>query len=228
MSPSHTSRSSFAKSPGISPVDKIMLMYSKNSSFLTSASVIKKVTFLPKCPAKSKHFLISSFRSFSPKVLVITIQQQISRSISAASLVKDYFPDPPTPTNRPDDLGVPTIREILSRCLKASSKSTRGIFLERYFQLYSSNIQQLLLRNFSMLLIAQYILSACTSTSPSSFLISSFKKSQNRNVLSCANLSYISLSRNENDSNDISEMKFNTQSLSLALVSLSTKVLSHS
>ena len=33
--------------------------------------------------------------------------------ISAASLVNDYLPEPPTPTNNADDLGCLIIREIL-------------------------------------------------------------------------------------------------------------------
>jgi hypothetical protein len=59
--------------------------------------------------------------------------------ISAASLVNDYLPDPPTPTKSPDDLGDYTIRETLIRWFIASSKSTKAIFLAVYFSLYFSS-----------------------------------------------------------------------------------------
>ena len=105
MSPSQTSLSSFYNNPGISPVDRTMLIYSKNSSFLTSASVIMKVICFPKCPDTSKQFLISSFKSFSEYDFVTTIYFIWCLPISAANLVNDYFPDPPTPTSKAEDLG---------------------------------------------------------------------------------------------------------------------------
>jgi len=48
ISPHQTSFSSFAIIPGISPTDNIMLINSKNVSFLTSASVKRKVIPYPK------------------------------------------------------------------------------------------------------------------------------------------------------------------------------------
>lgn len=55
--------------------------------------------------------------------------------VSAASLVRDCFPDPPTPTNKAEDLVYWMILEILRKCLKASSNSTKCIFLELYLKL---------------------------------------------------------------------------------------------
>ena len=135
ISPNQASFSSFAISPGISPVDSIILMYSKNSSFLTSASVIIKVRFLPACPVCSKYSLISSFRSFSPNDLVNMSYLMTLRPISAASLVRDCFPEPPTPTSSADDLGCLIILLILIRWHMASSNSTRFIFLDEYLVL---------------------------------------------------------------------------------------------
>jgi hypothetical protein len=57
------------------------------------------------------------------------------RPISAARRVKDYLPDPPTPTNKADDLGCLIIREIRIRWHIASSKSTKLIFFDEYLVL---------------------------------------------------------------------------------------------
>lgn len=53
------------------------------------------------------------------------------------SLVKDYFPDPPTPTSKQLPLGELIILVILSKCFRASSKITKFIFFDGYFSLYS-------------------------------------------------------------------------------------------
>jgi hypothetical protein len=135
MSPNQASFSSLAISPGISPVLRIILMYSRNSSFLTSASVMMKVTDFPACPVYSKYSLISSFRSFSPKDLVKTNCLITCLPISAANLVKDCFPEPPTPTNKAELLGYLMILEILIKWHMASSNKTKFIFLLEYLTL---------------------------------------------------------------------------------------------
>ena len=47
--------------------------------------------------------------------------------MKADNLERDYFPDPPTPTNKACPEGGNTILQILQICFKASSKSTNPI-----------------------------------------------------------------------------------------------------
>lgn len=44
--------------------------------------------------------------------------------MKAESFERDYFPDPPTPTNKACPEGGNTILQILPICLRASSKRT--------------------------------------------------------------------------------------------------------
>lgn len=53
----------------------------------------------------------------------------------AANLVKLCFPEPPTPTNKADDLGIYIILEIFNKCVNASSNNTRSIFFYGLFLL---------------------------------------------------------------------------------------------
>jgi hypothetical protein len=55
------------------------------------------------------------------------------------SLVKDCFPEPPTPTRRMFPPGELIVLVILRRCLRASSKITKFIFFEGYFSLKRSS-----------------------------------------------------------------------------------------
>lgn len=48
--------------------------------------------------------------------------------INADNFDNDYFPEPPTPTNRACPDGGNIILQILQICLRASSKSTRFIY----------------------------------------------------------------------------------------------------
>lgn len=51
----------------------------------------------------------------------------VSSLMKEASLVKDYFPEPPTPTKRAWPAGEDTILAIQQTCLIASSKRTKFI-----------------------------------------------------------------------------------------------------
>ena len=57
-----------------------------------------------------------------------------------ANFVRDYFPEPPTPTNNAFPLGELIILESLNKWYKASSKITRLIYFEEFFSLYAYNL----------------------------------------------------------------------------------------
>jgi hypothetical protein len=67
------------------------------------------------------------------------------------SLVKLCFPEPPTPTRRMFPPGELIVLVILKRCLSASSKITKFIFLEAYFSLnnYSFSLEIALIASIS-------------------------------------------------------------------------------
>jgi hypothetical protein len=55
------------------------------------------------------------------------MEKGFNSQIKAASLVRDYLPFPPTPTNKACPEGDEMILVILQTCFMASSKSTKFI-----------------------------------------------------------------------------------------------------
>ncbi len=73
---------------------------------------------------------------FINRYLVNVIWKVLYPAINEASLVKDCFPLPPTPTNNALPLGVLIIREILTKCIIASLKNTKSIPAPLMLSLY--------------------------------------------------------------------------------------------
>jgi hypothetical protein len=121
-----------------------------------------------------------------------------------ASLVKDYLPEPPIPTNKALLLSVLIILETRIRCLRASSKRTSSNFLEGFSRLYLSYKNSILFLSLSIFEIPSYIYGANYSISPSSLTTSNLRKSQKKISLSGFKCSIISPSCYENASNEIS------------------------
>jgi len=75
-------------------------------------------------------FFISYKDAFKSATLnddVTTIVSISHPAIKADNLVKDYLPEPPTPTKSAFDPGISRIRTICEICSMAYKKSTRGI-----------------------------------------------------------------------------------------------------
>jgi hypothetical protein len=88
------------------------------------------------------------------------------------SLVKLCFPEPPTPTRRIFPPGELITLVILKRCLRASSKITKFIFLEENFSLKSSSLALTIVLIASRSGAASYTYGASSSSSPYSSMMS--------------------------------------------------------
>lgn len=122
------SKSSLGNKSKIHPEFNISLIGIRNVSFLIYWSVIIKTLGVHEGLAI---FLYISckypLKSFIPKLLVTTIWSISKSRINAESLVKDYLPEPPTPTKRAFPPGISKILQILDICSIASENRTKFI-----------------------------------------------------------------------------------------------------
>mmetsp|Transcript_32787 Transcript_32787/g.44404 ORF Transcript_32787/g.44404 Transcript_32787/m.44404 type:complete len:248 (-) Transcript_32787:841-1584(-) len=160
--------SSLAKSPGTSPVIMTELMTSRNTSSLISASVNTNTVGCRMCPAFLYMSAKSSLNEARLYVFVRVTWNIFARLMYAESFVSDCFPDPPTPTKRPDPRGISVRRLIRRRCCSASSKRTSSIFFDGFSSLYLSRKDSTRSRTFGRVPPGSYTLGASSIMTPSS------------------------------------------------------------
>ena len=124
------STSSFGNKPATSPVIRSWLMYSKNDSSFTSASVKINATLFPLSPAFTYNALMSSNKFVWLYVFVIWIWNGNAPAMYAASRVSDCFPLPQTPMRSALPRSMHSSREMRIMCFNASSNKTSSSFMD--------------------------------------------------------------------------------------------------
>mmetsp|Transcript_21766 Transcript_21766/g.45614 ORF Transcript_21766/g.45614 Transcript_21766/m.45614 type:complete len:253 (+) Transcript_21766:2851-3609(+) len=130
--------SSFANKPGTSPVERIELIVSRNTSSFISLSVKRNVVGWRLWPAFLYKMRMSSIRALLLYCLVRVIWKHMALEMYEANRVKLCFPLPPTPTSSPLPRGISINLLILSMCFNASSNKTSSIRFDGYSSLYLS------------------------------------------------------------------------------------------
>mmetsp|Transcript_3151 Transcript_3151/g.13667 ORF Transcript_3151/g.13667 Transcript_3151/m.13667 type:complete len:234 (+) Transcript_3151:6907-7608(+) len=119
--------SSWANSPGTSPLLRMLLMSSRKFSWTICVSVNKKTTSFPSAPAIRSTLRRSSRHSFFPYPFATSIEKRWNSSKAAASRVRDCRPLPPTPSSNALPSGSRMTRQIRDTCSMASRNITSFI-----------------------------------------------------------------------------------------------------